>query len=817
MNRIDIESLLGNALLGVEKPARYVGGEYGRIIKEKCGYNCVVSFPDLYEIGMSNQAIRILYQGMNAITGVACERVFAPAPDFEKLLRSRGIPLYGLETGLRLNDADLLAFSIGYELCGTSVVNILELGQIPVLSVDRDASHPLVIGGGMALTNPLPFSKFFDAFWIGEAEAGFFDLIADLKNIKEQGGDRFAQLQKIRSHASIWIPGKRARRAVNADFGKVGMDACLPVSTIKAVQDHGVVEIMRGCPNGCRFCHAGFVYRPHRYKSPERILDEVLERRRVGGYSEITLSSLSSGDYPGIEHLLKGLSDTFTKDKLSFQLPSLRVSSFSLPILNSLNTVRKSSLTFAVESPKAEWQTALNKDVSLEKTLEILLEAKEQGWKSAKFYFMIGLPMAEEAMEEVRFIREFLVELQNRSRMDFNVNVGVFVPKPHTPFERVGQLGEEEALKALYALKNSLPPRIRLNFHSPFTALLEGILCRGDERVGDLILEAHKRGIRLEAWEENKNFQLWKEILANADDGMLEEIMRPKKEDERLLWSDIDMGLSKTYLIKEYHKAKEPSLSTACIEACDHPCDSCNDAYGSIADSPDFNLFGQRLLEIASSLDDENTRGRKRLLFSFSKNGKAKFYPHLTVVDVLSKAFVRSGIPVNYTEGFNPQAKLEIAHPLAIGVESNAEMACIELGYDIESSVFISSMNASLPEGMRIVRAQQFPFDDKKKNFSLASIFSASSFSVEWSGPVPASIVEYPTSEEIRHEESGTFSFRARNGAKKDEQALSAFKACWGEDLSLWPRITRTACLCSAFDGSLYADYFEYFNAYYRQ
>jgi radical SAM superfamily enzyme YgiQ (UPF0313 family) len=815
--RVVPESHFGNRLLAAEKPARYLGGEFGAIRKDDASFRVALSFPDLYEIGMSNQAIKILYAGLNGLEGVACERVFAPDLDFEAMLRETKTPLYCLESGMPLHETDIVAFSLGYELCGTSLLNILDLGGIPLLRARRGGEDPVVIAGGMALSNPLPFSDFLDAVWVGEAEAGFYALTERLRDRKAEGAGRDEILAEIASHPAMWCPGKKARRAVYAGFGASRSAGSLPVATIKPVQDHGVVEIMRGCPNGCRFCHAGYAYRPLRMKTPEIVFDEVLERYRVGGHREITLSSLSSGDYAGIDVLLDGLSKAFKDDLVSFQLPSLRVSSFSLPLLESICAVRKSGLTFAVETPKGEWQVGLNKDVDSDKILAILKEARQRGWKSAKFYFMIGLPLGGSPEEEISSIKDLLIDLQNASRMEFNVNIGVFVPKPHTPFERSGQLSEKKAFECFMSLKKSLPPRIRLSFHSPFISFLEGIISRGDERSGSLILKAFEKGIRLEAWEEHRNMEQWREILESAPAGYVEGIMAEKGEGQELPWSCVDMGLSGAFLKREFERSRSPEPSPICSESCAEPCGACNTVYGSIQPQVNFDAFNARLAEYQAGGTATRGKNRYRMLFFFSKKGKGRFYPHLTVIDALSKAFTRSLLPINYTEGFNPQPKLEIAHPLAMGVESSGEVGCVEVYETVDAETFTEVLNQKLPEGIEITHAALFPFDGVRKNISLASIFMASAFELEApSGTMLEDLGRYPNVRKLETAE-GRVSLIVLNGATKDEQALAPFKKVFGDDLSAWPIIRRIACLCGnrAADGETAVGYETYFSRYY--
>ncbi|MDR2029675.1 MAG: radical SAM protein, partial [Treponema sp.] len=383
IRRIDPLKDLGELLLSVEKPARYVGGEYGSLARKDASLRMIMAFPDLYEIGMSNQALRILYNRLNGIEDISCDRAFAPAPDFEALLRSRRLPLYGLDTGIALHDSDILCFTLGYELGITEILAMLDLASIPLHWADRREGHPLVIMGGPCVSNPLPYERFIDAFWIGEAEDGFFDLARELRDLKKAGQGRAVLLDLVRSHPHVWASGKeKARRAIDRGFSfREDPPAVFPVPSMKAVQHHGAVEIMRGCPNGCRFCHAGIWYRPMRQKTAGHIRREVAAFIKSGGYREISLSSLSTGDYRHLDGLLESLNREYGSRHISFQLPSLRVSSFSLPLLEKVSEVRKSGLTFAVETAVEAWQLSINKEVSRDQVVAILQEARKRGWR----------------------------------------------------------------------------------------------------------------------------------------------------------------------------------------------------------------------------------------------------------------------------------------------------------------------------------------------------------------------------------------------------------------------------------------------------
>jgi len=744
--RIDPLTDLGPLLLTVEKPARYVGGEYGRLSRLDADMHMAVAFPDLYEIGMSNQALRILYKHLNAIKGVCCDRVFAPAPDFEALLKTRQLSLYTLDHGLPLKCLDLLGFSLGYELGITGVLSILQSAFIPLRAQDRTESDPLVIMGGPAASNPIPYSRFLDAVWIGEAEPAFFDRIGMMASAKKQGATRGDLLELLIRDEAVWIPGKRARRALDKSFADRGASAAvLPVPSMKIIQDHGSVEIMRGCPNGCRFCHAGIWYRPMRQKSIPDIMAEVSSFVTLGGYREVTLSSLSTGDYHNIHHLVSLLNAEYADRHISFQLPSLKVSSFSLPLIASISQTRKSGLTFAVETPLEAGQMAINKPVSRETVAAILTEAKRQGWRSAKFYFMIGLPVGDykngfEHNREEEDIVDFLIHVYRKSGMSMHVNVGTFVPKPHTPYQWAPQIPEHVAQEKLQYIRSRLKPLgFKIGTHDPFVSKMEGVLSRGDERVGDLIEAAFARGCRLDAWDDYVRKDIWSGLFdANAD--LVASILGPKELDQVLPWDAIESGVGKGFLKKELVKSSLSELTSICTDDCKSPCGICHDDTQVVENNIPFpsnsgiSTAGTPAKEefvAATSAIIVPVQATHRILFSYKKRESAVFIPHLSLVEVFAKAFIRAGLPIAYSEGFNPLPKLDFASPLSIGIFAQAEIATVDTEIKIGEESFIDSINQVLPQGIFVDRAYNVSIPVGTKKYSVSSILWGFSYGAD--------------------------------------------------------------------------------------
>jgi len=730
LRRVDPYSELGGRLLDVEKPSRYLGGEAGAIHKAQADlFNIALCFPDLYEIGMSNNAIRILYSGLNAMPHVRAERVFAPAPDFEALLSTTDIPLYTLETGIALSDVDMLGFSLGYELAATSVLSILESGKVPIRAVERGEGDPIVIAGGPAATNPHPLAAFLDAAFIGEAESGFFELVEELAAMKQAGALRSSILERLAKVDAVWMPRgrsfpeKRARRAVYGGFSVQPASIAFPLPTVKTVQDHGSVEIMRGCPNGCRFCHAGYYYRPQREKPYELIRAEVGALVTQGGYREITLASLSSGDYAGIGALLDKLNAEFGPKKVSFQLPSLKVNGFTLPIIGKLAEVRKSGLTFAVETPVDEWQRSINKDVSFDKTLAILEEAKSLGFKQAKFYFMIGLPLPGRGIGEVEAIVAFFKRLGSKISMQINVNVGTFVPKPHTPYQWSSQLGETEALEAINRLRAELKHfrNIKLSYHSPFVSQLEGILARGDERVGELIYEAYKKGARLDAWEERFDRDLWRSVIDGASWPVVEECCSEKRIDSPLAWDDISLRVSASTFKRELNRSIKAETTSPCAQECEESCGICGNETKLFKNSIHAEAE-ETVMPEPCLLMSQIRKPIVRIVFRYTKKTNAAYMQHLSIINAFDRAFLIAGIDIAYSEGYNPMPRFETAQPLPIAVESNYELASILILADFKVTEFMDVVNINLPIGLRIEEAFCFPVRDGIKQRTIGSL-----------------------------------------------------------------------------------------------
>ncbi len=717
---------LQQILSTVTLPGRYTGGEFGTHIEwSETDYAMAISFPDLYEIGMSNNAVRVIYNQCNLIDGVTCERVFSPALDFEELLKKEHIPLPTLEFQRPLYELDLLAFTVGYELSATNILAILECGGIPIHAEKRGEDDPIIIAGGPAMTNPTPLGKFIDAVYIGEAEAHLSEIITELREMKLRKASRKEMIKALQSHPCIWYEGKTevTHRAVYKEFSQAPVPTYYPVPHIETAQSHGVVEVMRGCPNGCRFCQAGYFYRPLREKDIAAIIQEIDFLVYSCGYQRITLTSLSTGDFSRLQELLAIIHTRYEGEKISFSLPSLKVNSFTLEIMKELSKVKKSGLTFAVETPLELWQKGINKEVSFDHVVSILREAKKLGWNQAKFYFMIGLPPGN-VEEEVQEITSYIEALRAAIKINLSINIGTFIPKPHTPYQREPQLGWESGniLRDLKA--NIKKPGIKISYHDPFVSYLEGVIARGNSATGDLIEEAYQRGARLDAWSEYIQKDIWHELLEKHTEINITQRI-PQESD--LPWDAISIGTTDKFFAHEMECSTKGVLTTPCHVPCTKHCGVCSKQTPMV--------YSDNLQQIPKKPGvPKSDLVPKRVIAQFSKEDRAIFLSHINLMHHFEQAIFRIGAIPMYTQGFTPKPKIEFASPLSLGVTSHVEVVSLYMlipsWYD-ETEVAKQFTDAML-EGLRITECILLPGEiaQNEKIIKLAPNYGGSTYEI---------------------------------------------------------------------------------------
>ncbi len=570
---------LDRILYNVSKPSRYIGSEWNCVIKnwDATPVKIVLSFPDTYEIGMSNLAIPILYRILNDQPDVLAERVYAPWVDMEAMMRSNSIPLFSLETKHPLTEFDIIGFSLGYELTYTNIINMLDLAQIPPFSSQRNNSHPLIIAGGSCSLNPEPVADFFDLFVIGEAERSILHLLEVFRTYRS---DKLELLRQAARLQGIYVPSlykieyttKGFFAGINPTFSeaktKIERQIVTPlphpvtnpvVPYIEVIHDRGPIEVQRGCSRGCRFCQAGIIYRPVRELPHQTVIESVDALIKNCGYNDISLVSLSTGDYHGINELVNQLSHKYQQSKLAISLPSLRLDTSSIKLIESLPQKRKTTLTFAPEAGSERLRNAINKIISEELILNTLATAFEKGWMNLKLYFMIGLP--SETMDDVKEIGELVDKIRKVSKKcgrrssSIRVSVSTFVPKTHTPCQWSSQETEEKILIKQDIVKEGLRRTgVHLSWQNPKISLLEAALSRGDRRLGKVIYRAWELGSKFDTWDEYFNNQNW--MTAFAENGLdpAHFASRERPLDEPLAWQHIDTGVTSSFLKRECEK-----------------------------------------------------------------------------------------------------------------------------------------------------------------------------------------------------------------------------------------------------------------------
>lgn len=723
----------------VEKPSRYLGSEIN--IKKKdlrrVKLRFALAFPDLYEIGTSHFGMQILYHILNADPDIAAERVFAPGVDMEAILRDTGLSLFSLESREPVNRFDIVGFSLLYELNFTNVLTILDLAAIPFLASARDLSHPLIIAGGPCTCNPEPVADFFDAMVVGDGENVVMELArrwlhwkVDPQRNKESLLNRWSQI------GGVYIPSffeprydKRGfqtviprlsnhtetKRAIVNDLDKMPFPEKPVIPYGKPVHDRLRLEVSRGCTRGCRFCQAGMIYRPVRERSPDHLLSMSADSIAATGYEDMSLLSLSTGDYGCIVPLMERLMASFASDNVAVSLPSLRAGTLTPELMKLIKKVRKTGFTIAPEAGSQRLRDVINKNISEKEIIDTVQNAFTLGWQVIKLYFMIGLPTEtsddlKELVELVKKLRKIKGPTGRWGKI--NVSVATFIPKPHTPFQWTRQISLDESKSKINWIQNQLKlPGIKFKWQNEEVSRLEGLWARGDRRLSRLLIAAYNKGCRFDGWSDNFHYRLWEEAFdeENIDPDFFTD--RVRDVCEPLPWDHIDNRVNKSFLKQEWENALEKILTSDCRRGVCHQCGVCDFEEIEVKTYPAFKK------EFSDPYRMRNDKDAvfKKLCVSYSKQDQAKYFGHLELVNIFLRALNRAKIPVKLSEGFHPKPKISFEDPLPIGIESRQEHFVLTVPDSVYPAAVPHRLNAHLPDGLFIHSCQPVGLTSRSK------------------------------------------------------------------------------------------------------
>ncbi len=728
------ESLIYRLLREVRKPGRYFSNDLNLPLKKDAGLRFLLCFPDLYEIGMSNLGLRMLYHVLNMHPGIMADVAFAPWADMEAFMRATGEPLAGIGTSRPAHDFHILGFSLQYELQYTNVLNMLDLAGIPLRRQERGDGDPIVLAGGPCVFNPDPVSEFIDVFVIGDGETACREIGEQMLTGSALHGSRRTRLEKLADVEGLYIPALhgtgRERPVIPRRVEAVLREEDFPVPPIVPMlpitHDRLTLEVMRGCTRGCRFCSAGMLNRPVRQRSMESVVRLAEAGIEASGWEEVSLVSLSTSDYYDLEGLISRLSHILEARHVSISLPSMRPGTFSDEIARLVGHAKKTGLTFAPEAGSAGLRRSINKDVDEDDLYATVETAFRHGWDALKLYFMVGLPREDDGDIDgiIGMVRsaEAICRAFGRRRK-ITVSLSPFVPRPHTPFQWAAQVRPEEVLRRIRHVRKRLPGgRVKLKWRDPYMAALEGALSRGGQDTAEVICAAWKRGARFDGWTDCFDFELWAKCFEEAGLAM-DRMFEPMSPGEQLPWDFIGNSVGKEFLAKEAGRAEAGTLTPDCRTG---PCSECGACPGK-GEQID-RVAGDRAAASTGGVSPKSERHDVRIRYrvKYAKMDDMRFTSHLDVMRCIQRALRRADLPVSYSSGYSPHPRVSFGPPLPLGMIGEGEYFDVLFSRD-PGGHWLNRVNHCLPEGLDLIKARLVAL----QGTSLMKYVNAADYSIE--------------------------------------------------------------------------------------